>query len=165
MYLGPIATFKVQRDCRLTSAALPLINCYPQPYIPHIALMYAAGVKEADTIFCSVSGHLIFILPVLNAFVGQNQTHKTFLSRRLQVSQESRSKRSTSLTCLRKTPFLSTARMYNLSRSPCARRRGIISVMDQTGRTTCQCTIMMVRWTILSMTILILLLYRCRRVF
>jgi hypothetical protein len=42
--------------------------------------MYAAGVKEADTIFCSVSGHLIFNFYVLNAFVGQNQARATFLS-------------------------------------------------------------------------------------
>ena len=33
-----------------------------QEYVPHIALMYAAGLQEAETIFCDVSGVLDSII-------------------------------------------------------------------------------------------------------
>jgi hypothetical protein len=31
---------------------------HPQQYIPHIGLMYAAGLTEAESVFCSVSSIL-----------------------------------------------------------------------------------------------------------
>ena len=75
MYLGPIGTFKVKGDlqdrfCGSSAALMPIIY-YSQPYVPHIGLMYASGIKEADTIFCTVSGHLNLHF-VLKMSIGEN---------------------------------------------------------------------------------------------
>ena len=42
------------------SKALTLIDI--QPYIPHIATMYAAGLQSAETIFCGVRIHRIVLV-------------------------------------------------------------------------------------------------------
>jgi hypothetical protein len=41
--------------CVLTTIRAELSNTHVwQPYIPHIAFMYASGMKEAETVYCTV---------------------------------------------------------------------------------------------------------------
>ena len=43
----------------LPKSKVPTLIDTIQPYIPHIAMMYAAGLQSAETIFCGVRIHRI----------------------------------------------------------------------------------------------------------
>jgi len=60
-----------------------------KPYIPHIAFMYAAGLKESDTIFCNVNFDLLHkkTMKSNQRTKGKNQANAAILYRRIQLPQ------------------------------------------------------------------------------
>ncbi len=109
-----------------------------QPYIPHIAMMYAAGVQAAETVFCNVSFHRS-IIPCrlgsrrerlggrsLSTWMNSSSSHLLQLLRLVWHGNV--------YICV--TFYL---RMCGTSRLPCVRQHGFISVMGQIRHTIRLC--------------------------
>ena len=62
-----------------------------KPYIPHIAFMYAAGLKESETIFCNVNFDHLHISKKTaksnHGTLGKNQANAAILCQRIQLPQ------------------------------------------------------------------------------
>jgi hypothetical protein len=69
--------------CVLATIRVELWNTHVwQPYIPHIAFMYASGMKEAETVYCTVgvsSNSNLICSHILVLFAGKDQKSQSIL--------------------------------------------------------------------------------------